>query len=133
MAETLVAPFTERFLAGFALALNALFFGLLVLRRYTRGESVSLSLAVAVPLVALLLCADLWGLGVKRGAFARGGMAIVLDDAALSEGPDPRAERRDGVTEGERARVMAAEGDFLRLELNGDRHGWIAKNHLGLL
>jgi len=133
MGEALVAPFSERLLAGLAVALDTLFFALLVIRRYTKGESVRIGLAVAAPLVALLLCADLWGLGVKRGAFERGRTAIVLDDASLSEGPDPRARTRSAATEGERARVLDAEGDFLRLELGGDRHGWTTKDHVGLL
>jgi len=133
MGEALVAPFSERLLAGLAVTLDAVFFALLIVRRYTKGESARVGLAVAAPLVALLLCADLWGLGVKRGAFERGRIAIVLDDAALSEGPDPRARTRGAASEGERARVLDAEGDFLRLELGGDRQGWTTRNHVGLL
>jgi len=133
MGEAMVAPFSERLLAALAVAFDALLFLILVVRRYVRGENARVGLAVAAPLVALLLCADLWGLGVKRGVFEHGATAIVLDDGPLSEGPDPRAQARGDVTEGERARVLGAEADFLHIELGGDRHGWIGKDHIGQL
>jgi len=133
MGEAVVAPFSERGLAWTAILLNALFFLVLAARRFARRESLRVGLAIAAPLVALLLVADLWGVGIKRGLFEQGQAGIVLDDAPLSEGPDPRAGARGDAREGERARILDTEGDFVRVRLGGDRHGWITHDHVGSL
>lgn len=133
MGEALLTPFSERGLAWSAITLNALFFLILAVRRFARRETLRVGLAVAAPLVALLLVACLWGVGVKRGLFERGQTGIVLEDAPLSEGPDPRAATRGEVQEGERARILGTEGGFVRLSLGGDRQGWVGQDHVGSL
>lgn len=131
MAEAVVAPFSEAGLAYAALVLNALLFALLAWRRFAQREALRVTLAVAAPLVALLLLASLWGVGVKRGLFEDGRAGVVLDDTPLNEGPDPRAAERGQAREGERARVIASEGGYVHLRLGGEREGWVEATHVG--
>ncbi len=130
--EAVVRPFSENALAWTVLLLDLAFFGVLVARRLTRGETVRLALGIAIPLVGVLLVLGGLGLAVKAGAFREGDPGVVLvQDATVREGPDPRAQPRGRADEGEPARILDAHGDFYRVELPGGRAGWMEQAQVG--
>jgi tetratricopeptide (TPR) repeat protein len=130
--ESLVAPFAEDTLAWSLLALDALFFALVLARMRARGETVRLALGIAAPLAGLALGLAVLGLAVKTGSFSDGAAAIVVDDdVAVVEGPDPRAGTRGRAHEGERARIVDRDGDWAHVHLGGGREGWVDGDAVG--
>lgn len=133
-AESIVRPIAESTLAWLLLVLDFLFFGLLIARRYVHAESGRLGLGIAIPLVGVLLLLSVGGLAVKSGTFREGEPAVVLvDDASLREGPDPRAQLRGHAVEGEPARIVDQTGDWVRVELSGGRTGWASSGEVGAI
>jgi hypothetical protein len=134
MVQALLGPFSADFLAWALIACDALFFTLLLIRPRIRGEAWRLGLAIAIPLIALLLIGSALGLGVKTGAFAEGASAIVLREGAqLREGPDPHAEVRAVAHEGDGARASRREGAFVHVQLAEGPRGWIDQRDLGMI
>jgi hypothetical protein len=134
MAQALVRPLSADFLAWSLIACNVLFFTLLLIWPRIRWEAWRLGLAIAIPLVALLLVGSGLGLCVKTGVFAQGGSAIVLREGAeLREGPDPRAEVRARAREGEGARGSRREGKFVHVQLAEGPRGWIDQRDIGTI
>jgi len=132
--ETVVRPLSENTLAWLLLALDLGLFGVLVARRYTRGESARLALGIAAPLTAVALVLAGAGLTIKTGALERGEPAIVLEEnVVVREGPDPRAARRAEAREGERARVIERYDGFVRVRLPGGREGWMSSSKVGTI
>jgi hypothetical protein len=56
---------------------------------------------------------------------------VVAETAALREGPDPRAQVRTRARAGQRARVLASDGDYRRVRLPGGAAGWMKAGDLG--
>lgn len=124
--EVLVRDVSADQLAWALLALDVLLFGVLLVRRFVRGDSPRLALGVAAPVLALLLVGAGFGLVVKKGLLREGRAGIVLEeDAVLREGPDPRAAERGEADEGERVRVLDRHGDYVHVRIGGQREGWM--------
>jgi tetratricopeptide (TPR) repeat protein len=130
--ESLVRRFSEPLLASSVLVLDALFFGLLLAFVRARGETAKLGFGIAAPVSLVLFLLATVGLAAKVGAFTEGAPAVVLvDDAPLREGPDPRAGTRAVAREGERAHVVDRDGAFVHVELAGGRNGWALADEIG--
>jgi len=129
--DALVAPIAENALAIFVLLLDFIVFGALIARRWAQGEALRLGLGIVAPLAALALLLCALGLVAKTEVFRDGEAAIVVDDARLSEGPDPRAQQRGRALEGESARILAREGTFVQVRLDGRREGWLPASAVG--
>jgi tetratricopeptide (TPR) repeat protein len=134
MAQALVRPLSADLLAWSLIVCSVLFFALLTIWPRIRSEAWRLGLAIAIPLIALLLAGSALGLAVKTGAFAEGGAAIVLREGAeLREGPDPQAEVRARAHEGDGARGSRREGTFVHVQLAAGPRGWIDQRDLGTI
>ncbi len=134
LSRALVRPFSESTLAWLVLAFDAVFFGVLIARRSVRGESTRLGLGIAAPLTGLLLVLAIFGLAVKSGFFAQGAPGIVLEEhTMLREGPDSAARTRGEALEGERARILEHEGNWLRVQVGPDRQGWVHQGDVGAI
>ena len=132
--QAVVRRFSVEMLAWLLASLNALFFGALILRRFTRAETARLFLAIAAPLLGLLVAVAALGLAFKIDAFEEGEAAIVLDeDVALHEGPDERTPLRVSGSEGTRARLLGREGTFARVRLATGAEGWANAASIGTL
>jgi hypothetical protein len=134
MAQALVRPLSADFLAWSLIACNVLFFTLALIWPRIRGEAWRLGLAIAIPLIALLLIGSALGLAVKTGAFVDGHGSIVLREGAeLREGPDRQAEVRARAHEGDGALGLRREGTFVHVQLAGGRRGWIDQRDIGTI
>lgn len=125
LGEALFGRLTADQLAWLTLILNGLVFGALIARRRQRRDPLRLAMALGAVFVALLLTATLFGLVFRVGALRDGNVAIVLEDATLREGPDPRARGRGEAREGQRARTVDRASGFARVELEDGRSGWL--------
>ena len=124
----LVRPFSEELLAWLLLGLNLAFFAALIALRIATREATRVGLAITAPLLGLLLAATGAGLLVKSEALVEGSAGIVLrEEAPLREGPDPRAQLRANALEGQPARILAREGEFIRVKLANGAEGWMQK------
>jgi len=132
-AESLVRPFTEDALAWMVLVFDLLFFGGLLAFPRVRAESGRLGLAIAIPLLGVLLALSSAGLSIKADAFGEGARAVVLGDVSLREGPDPRAGTRSAVNEGEHSRVVEEEGSWVHVRLSDGRRGWMMRSEVGYI
>jgi tetratricopeptide (TPR) repeat protein len=134
LGEALVGPFSETFLAWLVLALDVLFFGILLAFRRVRREDARLALGIAAPIMCVLLVLASAGLAVRSGALEDGRPAVVLrENAPLHEGPDPRARHRGRAVEGERARILGRDGRWLHVRLASDREGWMPVDDIGAI
>jgi tetratricopeptide (TPR) repeat protein len=134
LSEALVRPIGADLLALLVLALDALFFALLLARAREKREALRLGLAISLPLVGLLLLVSAAGLLVKTEVGKTGPAAIVLREGAeLREGPDPHAQVRALGHEGQVARASRHEGSFVRVQLEGGDRGWMKNNDLGTI
>ena len=112
LAEALVRPFSEELLAWLLLGFNLAFFGVLIAFRFATREATRVGLAIAAPLLGLLMAAAGAGLVFKSEALKEGRAAVVLrEEAPLREGPDPRAQVRASAVEGQPARILQREGE----------------------
>jgi tetratricopeptide (TPR) repeat protein len=128
--EAAVASVSEDALAVAVLVLCALSFALLAVWCSSAREPVRLAAAIGAPLVAVAFVVAALGLLQKRGAFDEGEAAVVVtEDVSLREAPDPRAAHRSYVREGERVRVVARDGDWMRVHAPGGREGWALAEH----
>jgi tetratricopeptide (TPR) repeat protein len=134
LAEALVRPYRENTLALLALVLDALLFGCLLVRRFSRADSVRTGLAIAASVAALSSGVTLGALLIKRGAHHDGRAAIVLREGAeLREAPDPRAVTRAKAHEGGSAYVLARDSGFARIRTATGALGWIAEEEVGII
>lgn len=124
--EALFAFLSEDALAWLVLALVWLGCVAIVALFFVQAERLRLALGVAVPLLLLAVLLTGSGLLSRRGVFAAGPAAIVVrDDAPLREGPRREARERARALEGERAEVLARDGEWARVRLGGGREGWV--------
>lgn len=128
------APFGEAlfsFLSEDALAAVVVLFtlalsGVLLALFVVRNERGRIGLGVAAPLLLVALATTGLGLLSRRGAFAAGPTAIVVqEEAAVREGPRTEASVRARALEGERVEVLDRDGDWARVRLGGGREGWL--------
>lgn len=131
LVESLVQGVSVTALAVAFVALESLFFLLLLARRNTRAETPRLALAVAAPIVLLLTLASGAGLVVKDRATSRAEAIVVTDQTELREGPDARAASRGAVLEGARVTVLGDEGTFARVRAEDGREGWVNRGDVG--
>jgi tetratricopeptide (TPR) repeat protein len=134
LAETLVQPFSETQLAWASLVACLGLFGVLIVRRLTRGETLRIGLGLAAPLLGLLLILSGLGLAVRADWLADGAAGVVLvEDAALREGPDPHAAERGQAPEGARARLFEREAGFVRVQLGDELGGWLPADQVAAI
>ena len=134
LTEALVRPYRENTLAILALALDALLFGCLLVRRVARSDSVRTGLGIAASVAALSCGVMLGALVIKRGGHRDGRAAIVLRDGAeVREAPDPRAATRARAHEGGSAQVLARDSGFARVRTATGATGWIADEDVGII
>jgi len=133
-ADAVVAAVSLNAIAWTVLALLVALFAVVLLRRWTRRDVASLSLAVTAWLLALALAVGAGALTIKAEWFREGRAAVVLrEQAALREGPDPRAKTRSLAFEGEPARLLEREGEFVRVRLPDGAEGWMDRRHVSVL
>lgn len=107
------------------LLLDALFFAALGALLFVRRETARLALGIAAPLLGIALAVAGVGLAVRTGALEEGTPAIVVRDRApLREGPRADASERAQAREGDRASILARDGEWARVRI-GTREGWI--------
>lgn len=134
ISEALVRPFSEALLAWLVLAFDLAFFGVLIALRAAQKEAARVGLSIAGVLLGLLLLVSSGGLLVKLEAFKEGRPGIVLrEQAPLREGPDPRAGERAKAYEGQPARLLERDGDFVRVKLPDNAEGWIQQSDIGAI
>jgi hypothetical protein len=134
LSQALVRSLSADLLAWLVLVLDVAFFATLLLRKFSRNEPLRLGLAVAAPLLALLLCAAGAGLAVKTEVFREGRAAIVVRDGAeLREGPDAAAQVRATAREGDSARTLREEAGFVHVQLSGGARGWMSTKDVGTI
>lgn len=132
LIEAVARPFSANLLAGLLLGLDVLVFALLLLRKSSRREPLRLGLAIAIPLLALLLVAAGIGLAVKNDTLRDGTAAVVLREGAeLREGPDGAAQVREAAHEGDSARLSRREAGFAHVQLSSGARGWIRDKDVG--
>ena len=132
ISEALVRPFSESSLAWLVLALDLAFFGILIALRAAQKEATRVGLSIASALSGLLLLIGGAGLLIKSEAFKEGRPGVVLrEQAPLREGPDPRAGERAKADEGQPARVLEQDGDFVRVKLPDNAEGWMQQADIG--
>ncbi len=133
-SDAVLRPVSLDFLGALVLVLSTLFFVVLIARSYARVETLRLSLSVSASLIALSLAVALLALSTKAEWLRAGEPAIVLaEGATLREGPDPRAKSRGAAEEGEPARVLQREGDFVRVRLQRGAEGWLSRTDVGVI
>ncbi|MBN1656210.1 MAG: tetratricopeptide repeat protein [Deltaproteobacteria bacterium] len=129
LSEALVRPFSENLLAGLLLLFDFAFFALLIALRLSERESLRIGLGIAAPLIGFLLILTVGGLLVKSEALKEGRAAIVInDEAAIREGPDPRAQARGKAQQGQSARIIKGEADYVRVRLSDGSEGWMKRS-----
>lgn len=133
-ADAVLRGVSSDVLAWSVLVLNVLLFGALMLRRWAQREIVRTAWAVSAWLLALSLGVTALALAVKAEWFREGRAAIVVrEDALLREGPDPRAKTRGQALEGEPARIVQQEGNFVRVRLLRGPEGWMQRADVGAI
>ena len=132
ISDAIYGSLSENALAFGLLLANLVFFvglGWALVRRRRDGWLYPLLLSSGA---VLLFCAV--GLGAKAGLFRDGPRAIALDDRiVLREGPDPRARERGEARGGDRAEVIARDGDFVKLRVVNGLEGWTPASGVGLI
>ena len=128
LSSALVEPFSTDGLAWAAIVFDVLLFAGLWLRPRARTDGARVGLAVALPIVGLLLVLSCAALVFKTDALREGEPAVVVRDGAeLREGPDAKAQVRARAHEGETVRVLREEGGHARIQLSQGAFGWISK------
>lgn len=103
----------------------ALFFGLLVLRRFKPSlEVLARRVAVGTAVALVLSGAMLAGRVVTDASFSVG--VVVQPDAVLRDGPHASAQGRE-LPEGLEVRLVESVDGWLQIELVGGRRGWVAE------
>jgi len=129
LSDALVRPFSENLLAWLVLLFDLAFFLLLIALRVLQREAWRIGLGVATSLLGFLLVITSGGLIVKSEILKQGQAAIVLkDDAWIREGPDPRAQTRGKAQQGQSARILERETDYVRVRLSGGSEGWMKRS-----
>jgi tetratricopeptide (TPR) repeat protein len=132
IGDAVYGGFTEDALAYALLLANLVFFGSLgwAWRSRTRSGGLIATLVVAG---AVLVFTGL-GISVKAGAFRDGPRAVALDDrVVLREGPDAHAQARGEARGGDRAEVVDADRDFVKLRVVSGLEGWTPAGAVGLV
>lgn len=124
--EAMLASISLNAIAWIVLVLIALLFAVVLVLRWAHRDVTKLSLAVTAWLLALALALGASALVIKAEWLRDGRPAIVLREAApLREGPDPRAKTRSAAFEGEPARILQRDRDFVRVRLARGAEGWM--------
>ncbi|MBK8170044.1 MAG: tetratricopeptide repeat protein [Sandaracinaceae bacterium] len=132
MFESFVRGFSEDTLAIATLALDTLFFAVLVAFFFVGRESTRLALGIAAPLLGLLGIVAMFALAQKMGMFRDGRPAVIVrEHAEVREGPDPRAAERAHASEGERAELISRQGNYVHVRLSGRREGFMLVADVG--
>lgn len=132
LGEAIVRDVSEFTLGLMLLVCWALAFLMLIGRMYAAGRTrVGTTVTGVLAFVFAGVLAVL--LASKHGMFQDGEPAVVTAVVDLLEGPDPRATTRGEAFEGERASLVGADGDYVRVSLGGGRGGWLPREHVGLV
>lgn len=132
--DAVLGPVSLNAIAWTVLALVLALFSAVLALRWVRRDVTSLSLLVTAWLLALSLALSVAALAVKAEWFREGRAAVVLHESApLREGPDPRAKARLLAFEGESARVLQREREFVRVRLTRGGEGWMDRRDIGAL
>ena len=123
-SDALVQPFREKSLACALLVFEFLLLLALFLRSRLKGGA-RLGATLLSILFTFVCAGAAFGLMLKRQVFQNGEDAIVVvDHGILREGPDPRAASRGEVREGNWARILDKDGDFILVRSAGKK-GWV--------
>lgn len=134
LSHALVRPLSADLLAWLVLLSNALLFGVLLVRPRIGAETWRLGLAIGASLLALLCASSALGLALKTDVFQDGEAVIVLrDQSELREGPDPKAQVRGTVREGDAARALGRQGQFVEVRSASGNRGWIDRRDVGFI
>lgn len=132
IGDAIYGSFTEDTLAYALLVSNFLFFGCLGWAWRSRRRSagvIAASIAAGVVLAFSAL-----GIGVKSGMLRDGPRAVALGDRVpLREGPDQHARLRGEARGGDRADVIGADRDFVKLRVVSGLEGWAPADSVGLV
>ncbi len=129
--DALVRPFSEAQLAWAVLGLELLLIVAIVARLRVSSASAKLGTTLVSVLFALLFVGSASALMIERGAFRDGQDAIILQDQiALRAAPHPQAQSRGEAREGDWARILDRDEDFVRVKLAG-REGWVEASAVG--
>ena len=132
ISDAVYGGFTEDALAYALLFANFAFFGCLGWAWRSRTRSGGL-IATLVCTGTILAFTGL-GIAVKAGALRDGPRAVALDDrVVLREGPDRDAQARGEARGGDRAEVVDADDDFVKLRVVSGLEGWTPADAVGLV
>lgn len=131
LSDALVRPFSENLLAWLVLIFDLAFFIALIVLRVSQRETWRIGLGVTASLLGFLLIAASAALVVKSEVMKPGRAAIVIDDDAwIREGPDPRAQTRGKAHQGQAARILEREADYVRVRIAGGAEGWMKRSEV---
>lgn len=132
LSSALFAGISDDALGVLALLSSVLFGTALLLLRVARAEAQRIGLGIALSVGFVLGLVSGFGLWAKRDFGAPGVRAVVLaEHAQVREGPDPAARLSSELSEGESVRILAKEGEFVRVQLARGGQGYVANGSLG--
>jgi tetratricopeptide (TPR) repeat protein len=116
------------------LALNVLFFGVLIGLRFIAEGLTRTALVVVNAFVGVALAASLAMLIGHAVFLERVNSGIVLDNqVVMREGADARFAERGLLHPGLRVRVQSSDGEWLRVRLSNGVDGWVPRSSIGRL
>ncbi len=116
-------------LAWAFLALDALFFGVLIVLRFLPSGFLRTGMVVANVFCGLAMVAvgAIYGLSAWTAANVEMGV-VTADEVVLRETPDDRGREGPKLHAGHRARLIADERGWTRIRLANDMEGWVRKD-----
>ncbi len=124
---------TSQILVGF-LAINGLFFALLIVLRYLGDGFVRSTLVVTTGFAAVALALSIALLSGHLYYIERVEMGVIVaDQVVLREGPDEKLAERAEVHPGLQVRILSRSSGWLRLRLSNGVEGWAPEHTIGEL
>lgn len=134
LLDALVEPLPESALAAVLQLWTWLLFLGLLARRLPALAHLRLALGVTAALAGCLAVLTGGALAIRSDALQDGQRAVVVaQDGALLEGPDANAKARGTLVEGGLARLVAREGQWVRLRTDQGLDGWAPADAVGLV
>lgn len=132
LTEAVFSQLSEATLSVLLLVSLWLASGLLIALPYVKLEGARLGIGIASAALLSLSLVSLLGVGAKA-SFGRAGTraVIVVETAAIREGPDDRARLLGELVEGESVRVLGREGSFARVLSRGEREAYVRAGDVG--
>jgi tetratricopeptide (TPR) repeat protein len=132
LTEAVFTYFSSDTLACTLLVAIWLACGLLIALPRVRREGARLGIGIAAAVLSSLALLSALGVAAKAEWGRAGERAvIVVETAALREGPDDRARLLGELLEGESVRVVGREGRFARVLARAQREAYVLSSELG--